>query len=106
MKKLTAAQRRGQKLKDLAAQQKAIEAEEAAYEATIKAAMGKAAGARVRAVEELYDLLDIAPVVTVRRRPDGTEQTLATDRDETKRAAQLVEAVAALVSRQQGHQTT
>lgn len=76
----------------------ALVAEQQAYEANVKNAAKVAAFARCDAVEQLYDVLDVAPEPrTQRRQKDGTVVDVATDKDETKRAARLVEAVMALV---------
>lgn len=77
---------------------RAIEAEEAADEKAVDEALKKAARSRCWAVEELYELLDIKPLTTTRRLPDGTEQQLSIDRDEKKRAAALVDAVVELLA--------
>lgn len=99
---LTRRQRRAQRLADLVAAQRAIEAEEAAADRAAQEALKRAGLARSRAVEELYDLLGIDEETTTRTRKDGTSRTVRTDRDETRRAARLVEAVVAMVDRAGG----
>lgn len=99
---LTTRQRRAQRLADLVAAQRAIEAEEAAADKAAEEALKRAGLARSRAVEELYDLLGINEETTTRARKDGTSRVVRTDRDETRRAARLVEAVVALVDRAGG----
>lgn len=102
-------QRRAQQLADLvaerqafeaelAAKKRAIEAEEKADEKAVVDAQKYASRARCAAVEELYELLGIAADVTETTLKDGTVRRTRRDRDETKRAARLVEAVVALVS--------
>jgi len=102
-------QRRAQQLADLVAERKvfedelaarkrAIEAEEKADEKAVDEALKHAGRARCAAVEELYALLDIEEDFTVSTLKDGTVRRTRRDRDETKRAARLVEAVVALVS--------
>lgn len=75
----TTSQRLAQELAELDAQRKAVEAQQKAHEAAIAQALKRAAPARCRAVEELYELLDIAPVTVARTAPDGTEQQIASD---------------------------
>lgn len=102
-------QRRAQQLADLvaerqafeaglAARKRAIEAEEKADEKAVDEALKYASRARCAAVEELYALLDIEEDFTVSTLKDGTVRRTRRDRDETQRAARLVEAVVALVS--------
>jgi hypothetical protein len=87
----TKAQRRAEQIAALVAEQQA-------YEMNVKNAAKVAAFARCDAVEQLYDALGVAPEPkTQRRQKDGTVVDVATDRDETKRAGRLVEAVMALV---------
>lgn len=87
----TKAQRRAEQIAALVAEQQA-------YEMNVKNAAKVAAFARCDAVEQLYDALGVAPEPkTQRRQKDGTVVDVATDKDETKRAARLVEAVMALV---------
>lgn len=88
---------------ELAAKKRAIEAEEKADEKAVDEALKYASRARCAAVEELYGLLDIDEDVTVTTTKDGTVRRTRRDRDETQRAARLVEAVVALVaSRDEG----
>lgn len=80
----------------------ALMAEQQAYEVQVKEAVKSAAFARCDAVEQLYDVLGVAPEPkTQRRQKDGTVVDVATDKDETKRAARLVEAVMALIEDRQ-----
>ncbi|MGO2616111.1 hypothetical protein [Arthrobacter rhombi] len=76
----------------------ALMAEQQVYEAQVKEAVKSAAFARCDAVEQLYDVLDVEPEPKgQRRQKEGAVVEVATDKDETKRAARLVEAVMALV---------
>lgn len=111
---MTRRQRRAQQLADLvaerqafeaelAAKKRAIEAEEKADEKAVVDAQKYASRARCAAVEELYEVLGIAADVTETTLKDGTVRRTRRDRDETQRAARLVEAVVALVaSRDEG----
>lgn len=106
---VTKRERRAQKLADLVAERKAFETELAAKRAAIEAeaeaekkaldeAFQRAGRARTAAVEELYEVFGIDEDVVVSTTKGGTERRTRKDRDETKRAARLVEAVVALVA--------
>lgn len=91
----TNVQRRAEQIAQLMAEQQA-------YETNVKNAAKVAAFARCDAVEQLYDVLGVGPEPkTQRRQKDGTVVEVTTDKDETKRAARLVEAVMALVEGRQ-----
>lgn len=80
----------------------ALMAEQQTYEAQVKEAVKSSAFARCDAVEQLYDVLGVGPEPKTRRRQkDGTVVEVTADKDETKRAARLVEAVMALVEDRQ-----
>ncbi|MGO1629511.1 MAG: hypothetical protein ACTHX2_11905 [Microbacterium sp.] len=80
----------------------ALMAEQQAYEAQVKEAVKSAAFARCDAVEQLYDVIGVGPEPkTQRRQKDGKHIDVTTDKDETKRAARLVEAVMALAEGRQ-----
>lgn len=106
---VTKRERRAQQLADLVAERqafeaelavkkRAIEAEEKADEKAVDDALKYASRARCAAVEELYEVLGIEEDFTVSTLKDGTVRRTRRDRDETQRAARLVEAVVALVS--------
>lgn len=77
-------------------------AEQQAYETNVKNAAKVAAFARCDAVEQLYDVIGVEPEPKgQRRQKDGKHIDVTTDKDETKRAARLVEAVMALAEGRQ-----
>lgn len=84
--------------RELRAQQiAALVAEQEAEDKAVKESMKHAAFARCDAVQQLYQLLGIAPESPRKRQgQDGVIHEVAQDRDETKRAARLVAAVASL----------
>ncbi|OYO00738.1 hypothetical protein CGZ95_08940 [Enemella evansiae] len=92
---------------ELAAQLKAAEEAEAAYNATIDDAMKNAGRARVEFVEALYEHFGIEADSTPRKDKDdkpvldksGNPVLVKTDKDETKRIAKLASAFEALVKR-------
>ena len=75
---MTSAQRR-------AAQLAQLQAEQERYDKAIEDAVENAAEARCRAVEELYELLEVGKT--------------RNDKDESRRAAKLVERVSTLIER-------
>lgn len=91
---------------EIAAQLKAAEEAQAAYEATIDEAIKNAARSRVEFVEMLYEHFDIQAETTVRndksgqpvRDKDGEEVRVKTDKNEEKRIARLAEAFEQLVA--------
>jgi len=74
-----------------------LQAEQAEHDRKIEAAVKTAAYARCAAVEELYELFGIEPEQRSRSSKNGTIH-VSTDRDEAKRTARLVDAVARLAS--------
>lgn len=87
--------------RELRAQQiAALVAEQEAEDKAVKESMKLASFARCDAVQQLYQLLGIAPENPRKRQgQDGVIHEVAQDRDETKRAARLVAEVASLVAR-------
>lgn len=81
-----------------AAQIAALAAEQEAYDKSVKEAMKVASFARCDAVEQLYELLEVKPEQPNTRAGKNGAYEVATDKDETKRTARLVDAVTALVS--------
>lgn len=79
-----------------AAQIAELQAQQDAYDRSVREAMKSSAFARCDAVEQLYELLDIAPERPVARAGKNGPYEVAQDKDETKRAARLVEAVGVL----------
>lgn len=94
--------------RELRAQQiAALVAEQEAEDKAVKDSMKLAAFARCDAVQQLYQLLGIAPEPSRKRHgQDGAVHEVAQDRDETKRAARLVAEVASLVARAERSQST
>lgn len=99
MKTKTKSRHRAERIAELIEEQEALRAEEAEHDKVVAEAIKRAGHARCAAVEELYEVLGIAEQTTQRTAKDGTVTTVRSDRDETKRAALLVEAVLALVER-------
>lgn len=62
--------------------------------------MKSAATARCDAVEQLYELLDVPPEKPITRDGKNGRYEVATDKDESKRASRLVEAVTLLLARE------
>jgi hypothetical protein len=81
-----------------AAEIAALVAEQAAYDKRVNEAIKIAAFARSDAVEQLYELLDVMPERSITRDGKNGTYEVATDKDETKRSARLVDAVAKLVA--------
>lgn len=98
----TKRQRRATELAELVRLQGELEAEETAHEKAVRKAVETAGYARAAAVDELYELLGIEPEKTSRKRADGSTVTVHPDRDETRRARRLVEAVQALLEQSFG----
>lgn len=89
-----------------AAQIAELAAEQAAHEKSVKDAMKVAAFARCDAIEQLYELLDVKPERPIRREGKSGAYEVATDKDEAKRSARLVDAVAALLTAAESHRAT
>ena len=81
-----------------AAEIAALVAEQKVYDKSVNEAMKVAAFARCDAVEQLYELLDVKPEQPITRTGKNGAYDVATDKDETKRSARLVEAVTELLS--------
>lgn len=81
-----------------AAQIARLQAEQAAYDKSVKEAMKAAAFARCDAVEQLYELLEVRPERSITREGKNGAYEVATDKDEVKRSARLVEAISGLLS--------
>lgn len=84
-----------------AAQIAALQAEQEAYDKNVNDAIKVAAFARCDAVEQLYELLDVKPEPPIIRDGKHGRYEVASDKDETKRAAHLIEAVTILLSNQE-----
>lgn len=90
---------------EIAAQLKAAEAAQAAYDATIDEALEKAGRNRVEFVEVLYEHFGIEPEVTQRKDKDGNvvlskngePVTVKTDKDESVRIEKLAQSFERLV---------
>ncbi|MBN8423120.1 hypothetical protein JF531_01120 [Microbacterium esteraromaticum] len=80
-----------------AAQIAALAAEQEAYEKSVSEAIKVAAFARCDAVEQLYELLDVQPERPIIREGKNGRYEVASDKDETKRTARLIETVTALL---------
>jgi hypothetical protein len=75
-----------------------LQAEQEAYDRSVKEAVRVAAFARCAAVEELYEMFGVKPESpSIREGKNGPVQ-VASDKDETKRSIHLVEAIARLVA--------
>jgi hypothetical protein len=75
-----------------------LQAEQDAYDRSVKESVKAAAFARCAAVEELYEMFGVKPEPpTIREGKNGPVQVSA-DKDEAKRAGRLVEAIARLVA--------
>ncbi|SDS55520.1 hypothetical protein [Microterricola viridarii] len=74
-----------------------LHAEQEAYDRRVKESVKTAAFARCAAAEELYEMLRIEPEKPATREGKNGPVQVSTDKDETKRSARLVEAVALLV---------
>lgn len=93
----------------IAAQIKAAEEEQKAYDASIDEAMRSAGRARVEFVETLYDYFGIPPETTVRRdketgeilRKDEEPVLVKTDKKEVRRIERLAAAFGELVEKAQ-----
>ena len=92
--------------KKIAADLKAAEAAQAAYDASITEALNNAGRTRVEFVEELYKHFGIEAETTPRKDKDGKPVVdkngapvlVKTDKDESKRIAKLAEAFGTLVA--------
>lgn len=84
-----------------AAQIAALQAEQDAYDKKVNDAIKVAAFARCDAVEQLYELLDVKPEPPIVRDGKHGRYEVASDKDETKRAARLIEAVTVLLSNEE-----
>lgn len=80
-----------------AAQIAALAAEQEAYDKSVSEAIKVAAFARCDAVEQLYELLDVEPERPIIREGKNGRYEVASDKDETKRTARLIETVTALL---------
>jgi hypothetical protein len=93
----------------IAAQIKAAEEEQKAYDAAIDDALKTAGRARVEFVEKLYEFFDIDPEMTPRRdkatgeviTKDGEPVLVRTDRKEERRIERLARAFEAFVNREE-----
>lgn len=81
-----------------AAQIAILVSEQEAYDKSVREAMKAAAFARCDAVEQLYELLEVKPEPPFTRTGKNGSYEVATDKDETKRSARLVDAVVRLIS--------
>ncbi|WP_161594095.1 hypothetical protein [Microbacterium sp. RG1] len=81
-----------------AAQIAKLLAEEEAHRRSVNDAMKVAAFARCNAVEELYELLEIKAERPILRAGKNGQREVASDRDESKRCARLIERVADLLT--------
>ena len=80
-----------------------LQAEQEAYDRSVKEAVRVAAFARCAAVEELYEMFGVKPESpSIREGKNGPVQ-VASDKDETKRSVHLVEAIARLVAERDEH---
>lgn len=75
-----------------------LKAEQAAYDKSVTEAMKVASFARCDAVEQLYELLEIKPERSITRAGKNGTYEVATDKDEVKRSARLIEAVSTLLA--------
>lgn len=73
-----------------------LQKEQEEYEQGVKTAMKHAAFARCDAVEQLYEMLGVEPEAPIVRNGKNGPYRAVQDRDETKRATRLVQAVLAL----------
>lgn len=89
-----------------AAQIAELAAEQAAHEKSVNDAIKVAAFARCDAIEQLYELLDVGPERPIRREGKNGTYDVATDKDEVKRSARLVDAVSALLTAAESYRTT
>ncbi|GGD76944.1 hypothetical protein [Microbacterium murale] len=89
-----------------AAQIAELAAEQAAHDKSVNDAMKVAAFARCDAVEQLYELLDLKPERPISREGKNGAYEVATDKDEVKRSARLIEAVSALLAVTESYRTT
>lgn len=89
-----------------AAQIAELAAEQAAYDRSVKDAVKFATFARCDAVEQLYELLDVKPERPIRREGKNGVYEVATDKEETARAARLIDAVASLLPAAEAHRST
>lgn len=98
---------------EIAAQLKAAEEAQTAYDATIDEAVKHAARTRTEFVEVLYDHFGIEAETTVRkdkngqpvRDKDGEQVRVKTDKTEEKRIEKLAEAFEQLVKTAEGNKT-
>ncbi|WP_138946837.1 hypothetical protein [Plantibacter sp. M259] len=79
-----------------------LQKEQEAYERNIRESVKSAAFARCAAVEELYEMLGVAPERPKTREGRSGLVLVSSDKDETKRAGRLVEAVARLAAEPDG----
>lgn len=97
---------------EIAAQLKAAEEAQAAYDATIDEALKHAARTRAEFVEVLYEHFDIEAETTVRKGKDdkpvldknGEQVRVKTDKTEEKRIEKLAEAFEQLVKAAEGNE--
>ena len=82
-----------------------LQAEQDAYDRTVKESVRAAAFARCAAVEELYEMLHIEPEKPATREGKNGSVRVAVDKDETKRSVRLVETVARLVGERDARAT-
>lgn len=75
-----------------------LQAEQDAYDRSVKESVKAAALARCAAVEELYEMLGVKPEQAKTREGKSGPVQVSSDKDEAKRSARLVEAVARLVA--------
>lgn len=80
-----------------------LQAEQEAYDLSVKEAVRGAAVARCAAVEELYEMLGVEHEKPMTRTGKNGPVQVSTDKDETKRSVRLVEAVARLVAERDEH---
>lgn len=89
-----------------AAQIAELVAEQEAHDRRVKDAMKVAAFTRCDAVEQLYELLHVKPERPISRAGKNGAYEVATDKDEVKRSARLVDAVSALLTAAESHPAT
>ena len=80
-----------------------LQAEQDAYDRSVKESVKAAAFARCAAVEELYEMLAIKQEPPFTRDGKSGPVQVTTDKDEAKRSVHLVEAVAQLLAERDEH---